>query len=70
MESGKSLLIENEGALFRGPARAWPKEVWDGEKFVPYTGNVPKDVEWGNVVSDVEAEEIKAARLGKKQAVS
>jgi hypothetical protein len=46
-ESPKLIYIENEGAIFRGIDRAWPKEVWDGTKLVPYRGNVPKDIEWG-----------------------
>lgn len=52
------IYIENEGALFRGPARAWPKEVWNGEAFQPYTGNVPKDVDWGNVIDEAEAQKL------------
>lgn len=51
----KLIFIENEGALFRGPARAWPKEVWTGSQFAPYTGTVPKPIEWGNVITDAEA---------------
>ena len=50
------IFIENEGAIFRGPARAWPKEVWDGQRFVPYEGAVPKGVEWGDVVDEAEAQ--------------
>ena len=49
------LFIENEGALFRGPARAWPKEVWNGKAFEPYTGAVPKDIEWGTIIDDADA---------------
>lgn len=52
------IYIENEGALFRGPARAWPKEVWVGGEWKPYSGNVPKDVDWGNVIDDTEAKAI------------
>lgn len=48
--------IENEGALFRGESRAWPKEVWTGSEFKPYTGKVPKDIEWGDVITEAEAE--------------
>jgi len=49
------IYIENEGALFRGPARAWPKEVWNGKEFVPYKGSVPKDVDWGDEIDEAAA---------------
>ena len=51
------MLIENDGAIFRGPARAWPKEVWDPKekRFVPYEGNVPKDIDWGNEIDEESA---------------
>jgi hypothetical protein len=54
----KLIYIENEGALFRGSARAWPKEVWDGSKFTPYTGQVPKGIEWGHVIDENEAKRL------------
>lgn len=57
-EGKKIIYIENEGALFRGPARAWPKEVWDGSKFTPYTGRVPKDIEWGHIIDEAEAKRL------------
>lgn len=41
------IYIENEGALFRGESRVWPRQVWNGKDFVPYTGSVPKPIEWG-----------------------
>lgn len=50
------IYIENEGALFRGPARAWPEEVWNGSEFVPYKGAVPKDIEWGDEIDEAEAQ--------------
>lgn len=50
------IYIENEGALFRGPARAWPKEVWNGSEFVPYKGAVPKDIDWGDEIDEAEAQ--------------
>lgn len=50
--------IENEGALFRGPARAWPEEVWDGKAFKKYTGKVPKDIDWGNIIDEAEAKQM------------
>lgn len=52
------IYIENEGALFRGPARAWPKEVWNGKAFEPYKGAVPKDIEWGSEIDEAEARRI------------
>jgi hypothetical protein len=49
--------IENEGALFRGPSRSFPKEVWnpDTRKFEPYAGVTPKPIEWGDEISAAEA---------------
>jgi hypothetical protein len=49
--------IENEGALFRGPSRSFPKEVWSRKQreFVPYTGTTPKPVDWGDEISEAEA---------------
>jgi hypothetical protein len=41
------ILIDNEGALFRGLARFFPAEVWDRTGCKPYTGTVPKPIEWG-----------------------
>jgi len=46
------IYVENEGALFRGPARAWPREVWSGTKFEAYMGEVPKGIEWGNQIPE------------------
>ena len=56
----KVVYIENEGALFRGFARAWPQEVWNAKekKFVPYKGHVPKEIEWGDVISEAEAQKL------------
>jgi hypothetical protein len=55
-------LIEQENAIYRGFARAWPSERWDidGQRWVPYTGKVPKDMEWGNYISEEEAKEFMA----------
>jgi hypothetical protein len=52
--------IENEGALYRGPARGLPREVWSHaeKRFVPYTGTQEKPIEWGNVISEEEASEL------------
>lgn len=51
------IYIENEGALFRGPARGVPLEVWSARqgKFLPYKGNMDKPVDWGNEIDEVEA---------------
>ena len=55
-----SVLIENEGALFRGASRAWPKEIWSHkqQKWVPYEGDVPKGQAWGSEISEQEAQEL------------
>lgn len=56
--------IENDGALFRGPARGVPEEVWSPSKraFVPYKGaGKPRDVSWGSVISEAEARELMGA---------
>jgi hypothetical protein len=54
------LFIENEGALFRGPSRGWPTHVWspNDRAFVAYEGNVPKTVDWGEIVDDARASEM------------
>ena len=51
------IFIENEGALFRGPSRSFPTEVWhpDERRFVPYEGKTPKGIEWGTEISAAEA---------------
>lgn len=51
------IYIENEGALFRGPARGVPQEVWSVSqgKFLPYTGSKDKPIDWGIVISEEEA---------------
>jgi hypothetical protein len=55
----KLILIENEGAIFRGPNVANPTEVWrggPGGHWAPYTGKVPKPQEWGSRVTQAEAD--------------
>lgn len=54
------IYIENEGALFKGVARGLPDEVWSQKDkcWKPYKGSVPKPVDWGDVISEVEAREI------------
>jgi hypothetical protein len=51
------IFIENEGALFRGPSRSFPNDVWnpDNREFAPYTGVIPKPMELGSVISPAEA---------------
>lgn len=50
--------IENEGALFRGVSRSLPAEVYSfrTKEWSAYTGRMPKPIEWGNEISDEEAE--------------
>lgn len=54
----KLIYIENEGLIFRGSSRAWPSEVWSAKEgqFVAYSGSVPKDVSWGEIISEEEAQ--------------
>lgn len=50
------VLIENDGALFRGPSRGNPQEVWANGQWKPYAdAGKPRDVDWGNVVTEDEA---------------
>jgi len=55
--NAKLLYIGWEGALYRGFSRSWPTEVWSPRehRFVPYTGAVPKPIEWGDEISETEA---------------
>jgi hypothetical protein len=59
-ENPNMVYIENEGALFRGPARGNPVEVWSPSKgeFVPYMGSKDKGVDWGHEISEAEAKEL------------
>ena len=60
----KQILIENEGALFRGFAVSFPQEVWNpGSGWRPYTGHVPKPIEWGGEISEEEADAIMRERM-------
>lgn len=55
------IYIENEGALFRGPARGLPQEVWNAaeRRFVPYRlAGQPRPIDWGNVIDESEAQAI------------
>jgi len=64
------IFIEHEGSLYRGLSRAWPKEVWSQRqrKFLPYTGNVPKPIEWGSEISEAEAINTMMGALPKRVA--
>jgi hypothetical protein len=54
------IFIEQEGALYRGSSRGLPREVWSHKTrtWQPYTGTVPKPIEWGNVIERSEAREM------------
>ena len=61
------IYIENEGALFRGPARGIPQEVWSARqgKFIPYpAAGKPKDIDWGNVIDEAEAQKLMGGAQG------
>jgi hypothetical protein len=50
------VLIENEGALFRGPGRANPMEVWTSAGWQTFAqDNLSRGVEWGNLISEADA---------------
>lgn len=54
-------LIENDGALFRGPGRGNPQDVYLKGGWKPYKGaGRPRDVSWGNVIDEAEAKELMA----------
>lgn len=60
----KMLFIENEGALFRGPARGVPLEVWSRleNKFIPYRfAGQPKPIDWGHLIDEAQAIQLMAA---------
>lgn len=58
----KLIYVENDGAIFRGPSRAWPSEVWSAKSgaFVPYKGDIPKGIAWGNIITEEEAAKLMA----------
>lgn len=66
------IFIENEGALFRGSSRSLPREVWHPaeRRFVPYTGTVPKPIEWGDEISAAEAINMMMGAMLTRSAVS
>ena len=52
------LFIEHEGALYRGPHRGVPLQVWvPGEQqFVPYKlAGQPKEIDWGTLIPEEQA---------------
>ena len=53
------VLVENEGALFRGRGRSFPAEVWNpGVGWQPYAGrDRSRSIAWGY---DIDAEEASA----------
>ena len=55
------LLIESDGALFRGNSYYFPIEFWNvkTQEWETYRGRVPKGPAWGNIVSETEAEKLK-----------
>jgi len=55
------MLIESDQALFRADHYNFPKEIWSvkTQKWEPYKGRVPKEIGWGDIVSDDEAEQFK-----------
>jgi len=55
--SERTVYIENGGALFRGPGRAWPREIWSPttNAWEPHGWEVPKRIEWGSEISEAEA---------------
>lgn len=53
--------IENEGALYRGPSRSLPQEIWSVREgcFVPYAfADQIKPVDWGYEITEDEAKEM------------
>jgi hypothetical protein len=56
--AGHMVFIESGGVLYRGPARALRKEVWDPQnlQWRPYIGAVSKPpIEWGCEISQLQA---------------
>lgn len=59
----KKILIENEGALFRGSSVSRPEEVWNpATGWTAYKGEVPKPQEWGAEISQAEADALMRER--------
>lgn len=51
------IYIENDGALFRGPSRSLPKEVWfkTTGAWQAYKRATPTPIEWGTEITEDEA---------------
>jgi N-acetylneuraminic acid mutarotase len=62
--------IENEGALFRGLSRSWPKEIFSFKDkcWKPYEGEIPKGQAWGSEISALEAAELIAEGIQRYSA--
>jgi hypothetical protein len=62
------VLIENEGALFRGPSRGLPEEIWvPCAGWKPYAGRSrDRGVEWGTEITIEEAEARMKAKLAAR----
>jgi hypothetical protein len=50
------MLIENEGAIFRGPTRNWPEEIWNFKerRWEAYRGSKEKPYEWGTKIDETQ----------------
>lgn len=57
----KMLLIENDQALYRGPFHNFVTEIWSvkQQKWVEYQGERLKPSNWGDVITEAEAEAFK-----------
>jgi hypothetical protein len=55
VDRSKWFLIENDGAIFRGPSRSVPLEVLSKNGWKPYTSRRTPDVAWGTIVTPDEA---------------
>ena len=55
------LLIESDGALYRGNSYYFPMELWNvkTQEWETYHGRVPKKEAWGDIISEEDAEEFK-----------
>jgi hypothetical protein len=58
MAAAKDIFLEHDEMLFKGFAPAWPTHIWDfkNRDWREYTGSVPKDEEWGNILTPEEFE--------------
>ena len=58
-ESRVTRLIEAGAAIFKGDSVYWPEQIWSlkGQRWKPYKGDVPKEIDWGNVIPPKDAAE-------------